>query len=147
MLTVGAIIDRPQTTAKQKTGDQSGRPYNQISAEILFSLPICVIMRVRRRAGACSRRNERFCFRQRRHQGTALQGVWALPEAMRCLQRCNTKAKLAIKEKGMRYVRLCSFVCRNDHFSRGRIFCFRFHRVQKKPMQTLQGVSGQYGPT
>ena len=25
-------------------------------------------------------------------------GVWALPEAMRCLQRCNTKAKLAIKQ-------------------------------------------------
>jgi hypothetical protein len=28
------------------------------------------------------------------------KGVWALPEAMRCLQRCNTKAKLAIKAKG-----------------------------------------------
>ena len=25
-------------------------------------------------------------------------GVWALPEAMRCLQRRNTKAKLAIKQ-------------------------------------------------
>ncbi|MBR5187300.1 MAG: hypothetical protein IKW18_02405, partial [Clostridia bacterium] len=27
------------------------------------------------------------------------KGVWALPEAMRCLQRCNTKAKLAIKRR------------------------------------------------
>ena len=28
--------------------------------------------------------------------------VWALPEAMRCLQRCNTKAKLAIKQDDKR---------------------------------------------
>ena len=40
---VGAIIDRPQTTAKPKRAT-NGRPYKQISAEILFSLPICVIM-------------------------------------------------------------------------------------------------------
>ena len=34
-------------------------------------------------------------------------GVWALLDAKRCLQRCNTKAKLAIKQndtfKGVRY--------------------------------------------
>jgi len=35
----------------------NGRPYKQISAEILFSLPICVIMGLHRREGACSRRN------------------------------------------------------------------------------------------
>ena len=52
---VGAIIDRPQTTAKKR--ETNGRPYKQISAEILFSLPICVIMGLHRRAGACSRRN------------------------------------------------------------------------------------------
>ena len=56
---VGAIIDRPQTTAKPKRAT-NGRPYKQISAEILFSLPICVIMGLHRRAGACSRRNERL---------------------------------------------------------------------------------------
>ena len=72
MFTVGAIIDRPQTTAKPKRAT-NGRPYKRISAENLFSLPICVIMGLHRRAGACSRRNERFCFMQRRHQGTALQ--------------------------------------------------------------------------
>ena len=42
MFTVGAIIDRPQTTAKKRA--TNGRPYKQISAEISFSLPICVIM-------------------------------------------------------------------------------------------------------
>ena len=31
-----------------------------VGISLLFSLPICVIMRVRRRVGACSRRNERF---------------------------------------------------------------------------------------
>ncbi|MBO5294875.1 MAG: hypothetical protein J6B71_06525, partial [Clostridia bacterium] len=41
MFTVGAIIDRPQTTAKPKRAT-NGRPYKRISAEILFSLPICV---------------------------------------------------------------------------------------------------------
>ena len=40
---VGAIIDRPQTTAKPKRAT-NGRPYKQISAEILFSLPIYVII-------------------------------------------------------------------------------------------------------
>ena len=44
MFTVGAIIDRPQTTAKPKRAT-NGRPYKRISAENLFSLPICVIMR------------------------------------------------------------------------------------------------------
>ena len=43
MFTVGAIIDRPQTTAKPNRAT-TGRPYKQISAENLFSLPICVIM-------------------------------------------------------------------------------------------------------
>jgi len=43
MFTAGAIIDRPQTTAKPKRAT-NGRPYKQISAETLFSLPICVIM-------------------------------------------------------------------------------------------------------
>ena len=52
---VGAIIDRPQTTAKKRA--TNGRPYKRISAENLFSLPICVIMGLHRRAGACSRRN------------------------------------------------------------------------------------------
>ena len=45
MFTVGAIIDRPQTTAKPRRAT-NGRPYKQISAEMLFSLPICVIMRL-----------------------------------------------------------------------------------------------------
>ena len=49
MLTVGAIIDRPQTTAKHKKRATNGRPYKQISAENLFSLPICVIMMLYRR--------------------------------------------------------------------------------------------------
>ena len=43
MFTVGAIIDRPQTTAKPKRAT-NGRPYKRNSAENLFSLPICVIM-------------------------------------------------------------------------------------------------------
>ena len=43
MFTVGAIIDRPQTTAKPKRAT-NGRPYKQISAEILFFLLICVII-------------------------------------------------------------------------------------------------------
>ena len=43
MFTVGAIIDRPQTTAKPKRAT-NGRPYKQISAEMLFSLLICGIM-------------------------------------------------------------------------------------------------------
>jgi len=43
MFTVGAIIDRPQITAKPKRAT-NGRPYKQILAENLFSLPICVIM-------------------------------------------------------------------------------------------------------
>ena len=43
MFTVGAIIDRPQTTAKPKRAT-NGRPYKRISAEILFSLQICGIM-------------------------------------------------------------------------------------------------------
>ena len=43
--TVGATIGRPQTTAKPKRAT-NGRPYKQISAENLFSLPICVIMRL-----------------------------------------------------------------------------------------------------
>jgi hypothetical protein len=42
MFTVGATIGRPQTTAKPKQAT-NGRPYKQISAEILSSLPICVI--------------------------------------------------------------------------------------------------------
>ena len=37
---VGAIIDRPQTTAKPKRAT-NGRPYKQISAEILFSADFC----------------------------------------------------------------------------------------------------------
>ena len=48
--------DRPQTTAKSIRAT-NGRPYKRISAENLFSLPICVIMGLHRRAGACSRRN------------------------------------------------------------------------------------------
>ena len=36
------------------------RPYKQISAEMLFSLPICVTMESYRRVGACSHRNERL---------------------------------------------------------------------------------------
>ena len=41
--TVGATIGRPRAFDE--------RPYKQISAEILFSLPICVIMESQRRAG------------------------------------------------------------------------------------------------
>ena len=72
--------------------------YKQISAEILHPLPICVIMGLHRRAGACSRRNE--CLESKKGGGSKpppYKGVWALPDAKRCLQRCNTKAKLAIK--------------------------------------------------
>ena len=43
MFTVGAIIDRPQTSQNKKRAT-NGRSYKQISAEILFPLPICVIM-------------------------------------------------------------------------------------------------------
>jgi hypothetical protein len=41
---------------------------------------------------------------QRRHQGTALQGVWALPEAFAAAQMRGrkTKAKLAIKQDDKR---------------------------------------------
>ena len=53
---------------------------DEVGISLLLSLPICVIMGLHRRAVACSRRHERSCFRQRRHQGTALQGVWALPD-------------------------------------------------------------------
>ena len=52
MFTVGATIGRPRAFDE--------RPYKQISAEILFSLPMCGIIGLHRRAGACSRRNERL---------------------------------------------------------------------------------------
>ena len=59
------------------------RHYKQISAENLFSLPICVIMGLHRRAGACSRRNERL--ESKKAAGVTPppynKGVWALPEA------------------------------------------------------------------
>ena len=58
------------------------RPYKQISAEMLFSLPICVIMESQRRAGACSRRNE--CLESKKGGGSKpppYKGVWALPDA------------------------------------------------------------------
>ena len=42
MFTVGAIIDRPQTTVKKRA--TIDRPYKRISAGNLFSLPIYVIM-------------------------------------------------------------------------------------------------------
>ena len=61
------------------------RPYKQISAEILFSLPIYVIMGLTKSlpAGAL---------------GCATLGVWALPEAFAAAQMGGrkTKAKLAI---------------------------------------------------
>ena len=64
------------------------RPYKQISAEILFSLPIYVIMGLTKSlpAGAL---------------GCATLGVWALPEAFAAAQMGGrkTKAKLAIKQK------------------------------------------------
>jgi hypothetical protein len=68
MLAVGAIIDRPQQSANPKRAT-NGRPYKRISAETLFSLPICDIMGYRRA-----------------DMGFAL-----------CLY--NTKAKLAIKQR------------------------------------------------
>ena len=42
MFTVGAIIDRPQTTAKPKRAT-NGRPYKRISAEttLVFSADLC----------------------------------------------------------------------------------------------------------
>ena len=52
MFTVGAIIDRPQTTANQKTSDQWS-PL-QTNFGISFSLPIFVIMWLHRRAGLAS---------------------------------------------------------------------------------------------
>ena len=79
-LSVGATIGRPRAFDE--------RPYKQISAEILFSLPICVIMGVYRRAGACSRRNERFgATAAPRHRPTKRREL--------CPTRCNTNAKLA----------------------------------------------------
>ena len=48
MFTVGAIIDRPQTTTKPKRAT-NGRPYKRISAEILFSLPNYAIMGLTKR--------------------------------------------------------------------------------------------------
>ena len=49
---------RANTAGRPRAFDE--RPYKQISAEMLFSLPICVIMGLHRRAGACSRRDERL---------------------------------------------------------------------------------------
>ena len=37
MFTVGAIIDRPQTTAKQKTGDQKSPLQTNFGRELVFS--------------------------------------------------------------------------------------------------------------
>ena len=82
-LSVGANCVRPRAFKE--------RPYKQISAERLFSLPICVIIGIHRRAGACSRRNERFgATAAPRHRPTRGMGFTL------CL--CNTKAKLAIKQ-------------------------------------------------
>ena len=52
----------------------------QILAENLFSLPICVIIGIHRRAGACSRRNERLCFGNGGTKAPPYKGVWALPD-------------------------------------------------------------------
>ena len=41
---VGAILESPAKKRKTKNGRFVNRPYKQISAENLFSLPICVIM-------------------------------------------------------------------------------------------------------
>jgi hypothetical protein len=49
------VARKQQQNNKRAT---NGRPYKQISAEILLSLPICVIMGLHRMAVACSRRNE-----------------------------------------------------------------------------------------
>ena len=55
-----------------------------------FSANLCYNENDTCRAGACARRNESFCFRRRRHQGTALQRGMGFA---RCI--CNTNAKLA----------------------------------------------------
>jgi len=80
MFTVGATNGRPQTTAKPKRAT-IGRPYKQISAEKLFSLPIFAIMVLTKSlppGGSLRTRN-------RRGMGFALY--------LR-----NTKAKSAVKQ-------------------------------------------------
>ena len=59
--------------------DVLGDPqYTNFGRDVVFSADLWYNWFVGR--GLVSRRNEKFCFRQRRHQGTALQGVWALPD-------------------------------------------------------------------
>ena len=41
MFTAGAIIDRPQTTAKQKTGDQWSPLQTNFGRELVFSANLC----------------------------------------------------------------------------------------------------------
>ena len=41
MFTVGAIIDRPQTTANQKTGDQWSPLQTNLGKGIVFSTDLC----------------------------------------------------------------------------------------------------------
>jgi len=41
MFTVGAIIDRPQTTANQKTGDQWSPLQTNFGRDIVFSADLC----------------------------------------------------------------------------------------------------------
>ena len=65
----------------------------KISAENLFSLPICVIMGLHRRAGACSRRNERL--ESKKAAGVNPRPTKGYGLCPMCL--CNTKAKLVIK--------------------------------------------------
>ena len=77
---------RTSTAGRPRAFDE--RPYKQISAENLFSLPICVIM------GLTKSLPEGVL-------GCATLGVWALPEAFAAAQMGGrkTKAKLAIKQK------------------------------------------------
>ena len=103
MFTVGATTGRPQTTAKPKRAT-NGRPYKQISAENLFSLPICVIMGYIVGRGQCLRskldiERSEICLHPAAMKDLVLGngGTKAPPYKGYglCPTRCNTNAKLA----------------------------------------------------
>ena len=104
--------------ARKNIRNDNGRfvnhPYKQISAEILFPLPICVIMELTKSLAL----GERWRRSRRRGQivreyplSPAIAGALPQGEPLdacifrgmgfarcpRCKQHCNTKAKLAIK--------------------------------------------------
>jgi hypothetical protein len=78
MFTVGATIGRPQTTAKPKRAT-NGRPYKRISAEMLFSLPICVIMGYIVGRGLAPAVMNALNLKCGGSKPPPYKGVWALP--------------------------------------------------------------------